>query len=280
MHTDHNNRNHRAVPPPTRPDQVLLIGLVWCGLLGLGLLLGVRIGYSQPVPQQGDHAGLVVQFGDGRIITECVKLEEKGWSNAEELLIAASLDVDIAVVPGSASSVCQIDTEGCNTDPDEGDTRQCFCQCPDANSCQRWLYYAFEQGIWQRALHWESMIKPGHVVGWAWGDQDTTRISKSFAFEEICPATTPTPTGTLTSTATVTSTASTLTPTATASPTSMATVTPTSTMTSTATITPTLTTTPEAHTGAPRQPRRQRRRMTQVPRQPAVLRLRQQQHPR
>jgi hypothetical protein len=206
---------------------VLLVGLLCVGFFGIVLLLSAGVSYSQPAPVLPDHAGLVVQLGDGSVITDCVQITDRGWSTADELLADSALDVDIVTEGGLGTAVCQIEDEGCNTDAAEGDIRDCHCQCIDGDPCLVWHYHEYqsEDGSWARALTFDSFIESGDVVGWAWGE-DTTQITQTFTFEQICLAATPTPTNTSTATATDTATpTTTTTPTAEPSATNEPTVT-------------------------------------------------------
>lgn len=218
------NRHTPGTIQPDQPADTLLVGLLWFAFLGIGLLPGTGVSHSQPVPVLHDHAGLVVQFGDSSIITDCVRLREQNgatWSTAEELLNDSALEVDIWSAddpghnPGDGTSVCRIAQEGC-------DASDCGCQCT-ASSCKRWHYRELENEEWVDSLRYDLAritIESGDVVGWVWSDDITAPINEVIPFEQLCMETTPTSTATPTPTDTATST-----PTATATETESATAT-------------------------------------------------------
>lgn len=198
-------------------------GLLWVGMALIGLLLCTGVSHSQqPAFGLKDHAALVVQFRNGTIITECVRLREHTssiWSTGEELLNDATIDIDIWHEEGQGTSVCQIEQEGCNTDANEGTTTNCFCECSEPDSCTRWHHRTLENGEWKYDPSFkitQSMIESGDIVGWLWSDNISASIDQVFTFEQICPAATPTPTESAVATNTPTHTS---TPTETSTPT-------------------------------------------------------------
>ncbi|GAB4110510.1 MAG: hypothetical protein Fur005_11130 [Roseiflexaceae bacterium] len=223
----------------------------------------------------GNQAGLVIDFGDGRILTFCIDLGDDGVMTGEELLLASNLPVILEYTGGVGGAVCKIGDTGSNF-PAEA----CFAKCTlkPGEACIYWSYSRYASGAWSYSSFGASntTIKAGDVDGWAWGSGTIARgaqppASPEYAFAVICAAgvstATPTPTATATPTPTPTATATaTLAPTATNTPTNtpngtstptwtpvIATDTPapatntpteTPTATSTATATPTATSTP------------------------------------
>lgn len=215
----------------------------WAVLLWAMILAHALAQASQPFPQ---HAGLVVQFGDGEVITACVDLGPDGEAPGEEVLRASGLAVVMEYVPGAGGAVCKIGGEGCDF-PNES----CFCRCAlnPNEPCIYWSYYHLTEGQWQFSNIGASnyTVGSGDVEGWAWGPGAigaAGAVPPSLTFEDICVPPTPTP-----------SPSPTATPTATPPPT--ATWTPSPTYTPTATLptptgTPTPTDTPvPARTGTP-----------------------------
>src|SRR5215216_4490425 len=70
----------------------------------------------KPVPRgQGstlNQAGLVIDFGDGRVMTFCIDLGADGQATGEELLRASKLPVIINYDFGMGGAICKIDTVG------------------------------------------------------------------------------------------------------------------------------------------------------------------------
>src|SRR3954466_10173068 len=57
------------------------------------------------------QAGLVIDFGDGRVMTFCIDLGADGQATGEELLRPSNLPV-IIEYSGNGGAVCKIDTVG------------------------------------------------------------------------------------------------------------------------------------------------------------------------
>src|SRR5689334_4388603 len=87
---------------------------------------------QESVPQQ---AGLVIDFGDGRVLTFCVDLGADGQATGEELLRASNLPVIFEYSGGIGGAVCKIDTVGSDF-PSE----PCFSHCTlqPGEPCMYW----------------------------------------------------------------------------------------------------------------------------------------------
>lgn len=161
-----------------------------------------------------NRAGVVIQYGDGRVETFCVLFNEPEMTGLE-LLQRTGLDViiDTSMVWGAA--VCKIDGEGCNFP-----LEPCFCQCQGA-SCTYWAYYHLRDGEWVYSDVGPSnyIVRDGDVDGWAWGAglPGMATPPPVISLDRICPLATPTPTPSPTRTPTATATPS-FTPTPSPSP--------------------------------------------------------------
>lgn len=176
----------------------LYIGLLLCGLF-LGVVPLLAAG-----PTDLHYAGVVVDFGDGRVESRCVTFSEASISGYE-LLTRSGLNATVAV-DGPGVAICAIDSVGCPAN-------DCFCQSPPTY----WSYWHQQAGAWGYAAAGSStyQITDGMVDGWFWGD--ASRTPPLLPLEQICdlpaPATaTPPP-------ATATLTPSPLPPTPTSAPT-------------------------------------------------------------
>ncbi len=208
----------------------------WLALavLGLVLLPGAGAGpWAALADEQNDvqQAGLLVQFEDGSIVTDCVDFAEPISITAAEFLQRSELGVQIAELDYGGSMVCELAGAGCDIARGE----MCLCAY-DANSpdSRLWRAYQLQGGAWQEA--WPPYIDrrpvyPSSVEAWVWtyqGDHNghgVRRPEQLLSFEEICLAdqTSPTVTTTGTTTATpATATATAATPTANATATILA----------------------------------------------------------
>jgi hypothetical protein len=98
---------------------------------------------------------VIVQFGDGRLITRRVTFADDAIS-ALDALLTTGLDV---VTGFGGAAVCRIEDQGCPAD-------DCFC------SSSFWSLWLLEDGQWESATTGanEVQLSNGHVSGWHWGD--------------------------------------------------------------------------------------------------------------
>jgi hypothetical protein len=160
----------------------------WLGWVGLvSLILVATLAHTQARQSTSNRAGLVVQFGDGRVETACVELGADGTATGLEVLLASGLDVQATDNQSNRAAVCKIEEDGCNR---PGNT--CFCQCNQSEeTCNYWAYFHLENGNWQYGGITPSSytVQPGAVEGWAWGEGTLGRSGTEppiRTFEEIC----------------------------------------------------------------------------------------------
>lgn len=154
---------------------------------------------SQQPP--ANHAGLVVDFGDGRVQTFCIDLGEDGEATGEEVLRASNLPLILEYTGGNGIGVCKIGDVGTNFPAEP-----CFAPCSvnPNEGCPYWAYWHLVNDQWtysQKGLSsWK--LHAGDVDGWAWsksgGNQTTRPALRTFA--SICQAVTPTASATATPT--------------------------------------------------------------------------------
>jgi hypothetical protein len=146
-------------------------------LIILSLLLGTR---AAPIGAQSENrAGLVVQYGDGRVATYCVRFDEPSITGLD-LLQRSGLKI-VAEVGGLGSAVCAIGGQGCAYP-----SQPCFCQCQGAQ-CAYWNYFHLMDGAWQYSPLGGAgyAIADGAVDGWAWGDKTAPPV---YTIDQICAA--------------------------------------------------------------------------------------------
>ncbi|KPL23240.1 MAG: hypothetical protein AMJ93_05195 [Anaerolineae bacterium SM23_84] len=120
------------------------------------------------------YAGLVVQFEDGRLLTDCLSFSEENITGLE-LLRRSGLDI---ATWGTA--VCRIERAGCDY-PAE----RCFCECL-APPCRFWSYWQWRDGRWVYSEVGASQrqVRDGDIDGWVWGDGQSPPTADP---EQICP---------------------------------------------------------------------------------------------
>jgi len=136
------------------------------------------IGLGQtPFPSLGmepfyKRAALVVQNGDGTLLTTCIGFTEESLSGFE-LLNRSGWEVATVTDPSLGSAVCGIGTEGCpSTD--------CFCGMPNY-----WSYWQAGEGDWAYAVigSENSVVKDGSIEAWSWGEG----VPPAWLnFEQVC----------------------------------------------------------------------------------------------
>jgi len=147
---------------------------------------------TTPVAAQDtdDQAGLVIQFGDGSVVTACIDLETDGQATGEDLLRSAGLDPVIDYSSGfGGGTVCKIGDDGCSFP-----TEKCFCQCTmkPGEPCVYWTYFHLLDGQWRYANLGASsfVVKPGQVQAWVWGQGGVGSGVQppDVTFEQLCGA--------------------------------------------------------------------------------------------
>jgi hypothetical protein len=151
----------------------------------LTLIFGGFSDLSNTPAQSINRAGLVVQFSDDKIDTDCISFAEENISG-EDLLDQYSIEMNLPIEkmfdPVNGAAICKIGNVGCPSD-------DCFCDSPPNNwsywylQDEDWVYSSF--GASNRNLH------DGDVDGWHWGAPLIP--PELITFDEICNPT-PTPT--------------------------------------------------------------------------------------
>ena len=159
------------------------------GLVFLLAALGLP---GATVADEPSQAGLIVEFGDGRVETQCITFEEEEITGADLLLAYSGLDVVVDASSGMGITVCQLESEGCAY-PSE----PCFCQCMGGGACAYWNYFYREPGSseWTYSALGAVLrkVRHGSVEAWVWGD-GTTPPTFDGTFDSICGAPTADPT--------------------------------------------------------------------------------------
>jgi hypothetical protein len=140
-----------------------------------------------------NRVGLVIQFGDGRIESQCIAFEGD-QIRGDELLTQSRLRVVVDPSSGMGITVCQIEEVGCAFPAEH-----CFCQCMGGGPCAYWNYFYRDPGAesWTYSALGAAIrqAEPGSVEAWVWGDGHVPPPD-GLAFEAICAPPTPDPTET------------------------------------------------------------------------------------
>jgi len=136
------------------------------------------------------EAGLVIDYGDGRVETYCIAFQGDHITG-QELLERAGLDVN-----QFSGMVCAIGGVGCRP---QGNFASCHCQCEDLSDCTYWAYFVQRNdGGWvYSSLGFLSQVaRNGDLHGWRWGKGTSGSAPKppALTFADVCgqPASSPT----------------------------------------------------------------------------------------
>jgi len=132
--------------------------------------------------QESNRVGLVVQFGDGRLVTQCIEFNKPSITGREVLEKAGlSLTAEYSAL---GVAVCRIEENGCDFPTDT-----CFCQC-EGSPCTYWVYHHLLDGAWHYSGFGASTyeLHDGDVDGWAWGEGNLQGGTQPpvLTFEQIC----------------------------------------------------------------------------------------------
>lgn len=168
---------------------------LWLALL-LALVTLAGASSSPLAAERPNGAGLVIRFGDGRIVTAYVEFDEPAITGIE-LLERSGIPVTVAQFGGLGLAVCAIAGEGCPAE-------DCFCQAK-RQPAFFWHYYGLTpEGRW--VLHpvgaSSRLVRDGDVDGWSWTAGESglpaitiDEIARAHGVERNPPpALTPTPT--------------------------------------------------------------------------------------
>lgn len=141
----------------TMPSRVVARAL----LLAVTLLLGSILSGAA---QERHVAGLVVDYGDGRVSYAAVPFEDDEISGLD-LLLESGLDVVSVGFGGLGDAVCQIDDTGCSVD----DCRTRMCQTAERES-PFWQFSKLEDGEWLFVATGASgaKVRDGDIYAWSW----------------------------------------------------------------------------------------------------------------
>lgn len=194
--------------------------LVLCALgAGSALALGVVVVYASTLAAKTHRAGVVIQYGNGKVANRCVEFSENEISGLE-LLERTGIELSVDASNAMGVAVCKIGRDGCAFP-----NQPCFCQC-QGSPCVYWSYWQWKNNAWQYSNLGASntVVRNGDIDGWVWGAGTTASAQPppDTSFDAVCAANNPTATATQTNvppTATTASTATPILPTATEIPT-------------------------------------------------------------
>lgn len=160
--------------------------------VAIGLMIvaiGLQVNWSS-LPsvwaQDESQAGLVIQHGDGSVVTQCIRFAGESTSGYN-LLEASDLDLNFEVIGSAGVAICRIDNEGCTSPQD-----QCFCECT-STPCTYWNYWKKDADAWVHSSldAVASVVVDGDVDAWSWSAVDDVAEAPDtppplYTFADIC----------------------------------------------------------------------------------------------
>ena len=131
------------------------------------------------VARADGEAGLVIDYGDGRVDTYCVAFEGDSISG-EDLLERAGVAVD-----DKGGLVCTIGGTGCPPS-------DCLCRCRSGGSdCTYWAFFTQRYGaswVYSALGYRLQRATDGDLHAWAWGPGGpaSAPAPASMTFEQVC----------------------------------------------------------------------------------------------
>ncbi len=121
--------------------------------------------------QVSSRVGLVVDLGDGTVITQVVTLAQAD-PTGYEVLQASGLEL-VAQESGMGVAICAIAETGCPAS-------NCFCDSPP----NHWTYWYLDGDVWVYSPVGAAgrRVQDGDVEGWRWGSGDPLPV---YTFEEL-----------------------------------------------------------------------------------------------
>jgi len=148
-------------------------------LLTLMMLLMIAQPPAAKSQQVLNRVALVVQFGDGRIETDCVEFAEESISGYQVFELS-KFDFIPDYFSGQGWAICKIEENGCSAD-------NCFC-----DPKLFWSYWSLMDGAWLYSVKGASnfYVYDGDVQGWRWSSG--TAPDEVYDIDDICSQPTPT----------------------------------------------------------------------------------------
>ncbi len=132
--------------------------------VALAILIMVLLPAARVTAQEPNRAGLVVDYGDGRMSYAVIPFDEDEI-NGIDLLNRSGLDVVTVGFGGLGDAVCQVDDTGCPV----GDCRSRLCQTSDPES-PFWQFSKLDGDEWRFVATGASgaSVLDGDIYAWSW----------------------------------------------------------------------------------------------------------------
>jgi hypothetical protein len=148
-------------------------------LHGALIVLAV-LGLLASTPAQAARAGIVVDLGNGQVVTECVHFGGP-MITAFDLLQRSGLAFTFQNFGSLGAAICSVQSTGC-----QFPTEACFCQCTGRGPCNFFAFYTLQNGqfVLSNVGVSSSVLHNKDVIALAFGDASTAPAPLSI--KDIC----------------------------------------------------------------------------------------------
>lgn len=144
------------------------------------LIFVLLIGSLATTPAHAARGGIVVDLGNGTVLTECVNFGGPTIT-AFDLLQRSDLAFTFQNFGSLGAAICSIETVGCDFP-----TEACFCQCPGTGTCNFFAFYTLENGqfVFSDVGVSSAILRNRDVIAFSFGDGSTAPAPQDI--QEIC----------------------------------------------------------------------------------------------
>ena len=146
----------------------------------LALIFVLLIGSLAAVPAQAARVGVVVDLGNGTVLTECVNFGGPTIT-AFDLLQRSDLAFTFQNFGSLGAAICSIEQTGC-----QFPAQECFCQCPGTGTCNFFAFYTLENGefVFSDVGVSSTILRNRDVIAFSFGDGSTAPAPQDI--QDIC----------------------------------------------------------------------------------------------
>ncbi len=144
------------------------------------LIVLTVLGFLASAPAQAARGGIVVDLGNGQVLTECVHFGGP-MITAFDLLQRSNLAFTFQNFGSLGAAICSVQSVGC-----QFPAQDCFCQCTGTGPCNFFAFFVEQNGqfVLSNVGVSSSVLHNKDVIALSFGDGSTTPAPISI--HDIC----------------------------------------------------------------------------------------------
>lgn len=144
------------------------------------LIVLAVLGLLAAAPAQAARAGIVVDLGNGQVLTECVHFGGP-MITAFDLLQRSDLAFTFQNFGSLGAAICSVQNVGC-----QFPAQECFCQCTGTGPCNFFAFFVEQSGqfVLSNVGVSSSVLHNKDVIALAFGDGSTAPAP--LTIQQIC----------------------------------------------------------------------------------------------